>query len=228
MRSSTSLIQTSGRAARHLDGYVIMYGDSVTPSMQNAIDETQRRRTIQLEYNRANNITPVSIQKSIQESLMGLENFSMAPLVQEEEEDYVTEGNIVALAARLEKQMHAAAKALEFERAAQLRDRIKGLRERIWELSRGTGVTSPFPHACSHELANDLVMFRRKPGKFQSRDKGLTFTIGVLADVAYLGFHTGQLSKSKVHVETNIISPGQLLGMCDQGSGKDSSHGWFR
>ena len=130
LRSSTSLIQTSGRAARHLDGHVIMYGDTVTPSMQKAIDETQRRRKIQMEYNKANNITPVSIKKSIQESLMGLEQFSMAPLVQEEEEEYLTEGSIIDLATRLEKQMHAAAKALEFERAAQLRDRLKGLREK--------------------------------------------------------------------------------------------------
>ena len=83
-----------------------------------------------MEYNKANNITPVSIKKSIQESLVGLEKFSMAPLVQEEEEEYLTEGSIIDLAARLEKQMHAAAKALEFERAAQLRDRLKGLREK--------------------------------------------------------------------------------------------------
>ena len=83
-----------------------------------------------MEYNKAYNITPVSIKKSVQESLMGLEKLSMASLVQEEEEDYLPEGNVVGLAARLEKQMHAAAKALEFERAAQLRDRIKRLRKK--------------------------------------------------------------------------------------------------
>jgi excinuclease ABC subunit B len=130
LRSTTSLIQTAGRAARNLDGYVIMYGDTVTPSMQNALDETQRRRKIQMEYNEAHGITPVSIKKSIQESLVGLEQFSMTPVVQEEEEEYMTDGNIVDLTSRLEKQMHAAAKALEFERAAQLRDRIKRLREK--------------------------------------------------------------------------------------------------
>lgn len=130
LRSSTSLIQTSGRAARNLDGHVIMYGDTITPSMQSAIDETQRRRTIQLEYNKVNNITPVSIKKAIQESLVGLEQFSMAPVVQEEEEEYLTEGDILRQVLRLEKQMHDAAKALEFERAAQLRDRIKRLREK--------------------------------------------------------------------------------------------------
>jgi excinuclease ABC subunit B len=130
LRSTTSLIQTSGRAARHLDGHVIMYGDTITKSMQSAIDETQRRRKIQLEYNKTHNITPISIKKSIQESLMGLEKFSLAPIVQEEEEDYLPEGNIAGLTAQLEKQMHAAAKALDFERAAQLRDRIKRLREK--------------------------------------------------------------------------------------------------
>jgi len=130
LRSSTSLIQTSGRAARNLDGHVIMYGDTVTPSMQNALNETERRRKIQMDYNEAHGITPVSIKKSIHDSLVGLEKFSIVPVVQEEEEEYLSEGSIIDLAARLEKQMHAAAKALEFERAAQLRDRIKGLREK--------------------------------------------------------------------------------------------------
>ncbi len=130
LRSSTSLIQTSGRAARNLDGHVIMYGDTVTPSMQNALNETERRRKIQMDYNEAHGITPVSIKKSIHDSLVDLEKFSIVPVVQEEEEEYLSEGIIIDLAARLEKQMHAAAKALEFERAAQLRDRIKGLREK--------------------------------------------------------------------------------------------------
>ncbi len=130
LRSSTSLIQTSGRAARNLDGHVIMYGDTVTPSMQNALNETERRRKIQMDYNEAHGITPVSIKKSIHDSLVDLEKFSIVPVVQEEEEEYLSEGSIIDLAARLEKQMHAAAKALEFERAAQLRDRIKGLREK--------------------------------------------------------------------------------------------------
>ncbi len=130
LRSSTSLIQTSGRAARNLDGHVIMYGDTITRSMQNALNETERRRKIQMEYNEVHGITPVSIKKSIQDSMVGLEKFSMVPVVQEEEEEYLSEGSIIDLTARLEKQMHAAAKALEFERAAQLRDRIKGLREK--------------------------------------------------------------------------------------------------
>ena len=130
LRSSTSLIQTSGRAARNVDGQVIMYADVVTPSMQNALDETDRRRKIQMDYNEAHGITPVSIQKSIQDSWVDSEKFQVVPVVEEEEEEYLTEGNVIDLAARLEKQMQAAAKDLEFERAAQLRDRIKRLREK--------------------------------------------------------------------------------------------------
>jgi excinuclease ABC subunit B len=130
LRSSTSLIQTSGRAARNLDGQVIMYADVVTRSMQIALDETERRRKIQMDYNEAHDITPVSIQKSIQDSWKEQEKFSVVPVVEEEQEEYLTEGNVIILAARLEKQMHAAAKDLEFERAAQLRDRIKRLREK--------------------------------------------------------------------------------------------------
>ncbi len=130
LRSSTSLIQTSGRAARNLDGQVIMYADVVTPSMQNALDETDRRRKIQMDYNEAHGITPVSIQKSIQDSWVDSEKFQVVSVVEEEEEEYLTEGNVIDLAARLEKQMQAAAKDLEFERAAQLRDRIKRLQKK--------------------------------------------------------------------------------------------------
>jgi excinuclease ABC subunit B len=130
LRSSTSLIQTSGRAARNLDGQVIMYADVVTRSMKIALHETERRRKIQMDYNETHNITPVSIKKSIQDSWGEQEKFSVVPVVEEEQEEYLTEGNVIDLAARLEKKMHAAAKDLEFERAAQLRDRIKRLREK--------------------------------------------------------------------------------------------------
>ena len=130
LRSATSLIQTSGRAARNISGQVIMYADTVTPSMQKALDETHRRRTIQMDYNKQHNITPTSIKKSIQETLGGFEQSSVVPLVQEEEEDYFPGGNALSLISKLEKQMHAAAKNLEFERAAQFRDRIKLLREK--------------------------------------------------------------------------------------------------
>jgi len=135
LRSATSLIQTSGRAARNVAGQVILYADSITDSMRQAIDETQRRRTIQMEYNRKNGIQPMSIKKSIRETLGYAEQFAIAPLVQEEEEDYADPEGLSKLIANLEKQMLRAAKNLEFEKAAQLRDRIKKLKEKELELA---------------------------------------------------------------------------------------------
>ena len=130
LRSTTSLIQTSGRAARHISGRVIMYADNVTRSMQAAIKEMDRRRTIQLEYNEKHNITPTSIIKAVGESLVQHEKYEIASLVAEEETEYNKAGNVHQLIARLEKQMFAAAKNLEFEKAAELRDRIKRIREK--------------------------------------------------------------------------------------------------
>lgn len=135
LRSTTSLIQTSGRAARHISGRVIMYGDSVTPAMQEAINEMDRRREIQVQFNEANNITPTSIQKSIRENLGYAEKFSIVPMVQEEEDEYGSPSELPILIARLEKEMYAAARELEFERAAQLRDRVKKLKEKDLEFS---------------------------------------------------------------------------------------------
>ena len=128
LRSTTSLIQTSGRAARNLDGKVIFYADTITKSMQAAIDEMNRRRQIQLEYNKNNNINPESIKKSIEQIIGhqntdGLKNTKI-------EVNCVDEADtpILELIEKLEKQMLKAAKNLEFEKAAKLRDRIKNLR----------------------------------------------------------------------------------------------------
>lgn len=129
LRSTTSLIQTSGRAARHISGRVIMYADSITPAMQDAFNEMDRRRKIQIKFNEEHNITPTSIQKSIRESLGYEEKFSLAPMVQEEEDEYGSPSELSNLIARLEKEMYSAARELEFERAAQLRDRVKKLKE---------------------------------------------------------------------------------------------------
>ncbi|MFQ5451414.1 MAG: excinuclease ABC subunit UvrB [Nitrospinaceae bacterium] len=130
LRSTTSLIQTSGRAARHISGQVILYADSITKSMRAAMDEMDRRRRIQVEYNRVHNISPSSIKKSIGEAMVVQEKFSLVPLVEEEEEIYNSSGNPLAMIAALEKQMYAAAHNLEFEKAAGLRDKIKRLREK--------------------------------------------------------------------------------------------------
>jgi excinuclease ABC subunit B len=130
LRSTTSLIQTSGRAARHVEGKVIMYADRVTKSMQAAISEMGRRRTIQQEYNEEHGITPTSIKKAIGEAMSNAEKFALVPLVEEEEVEYNKAGSASQFISRLEKQMFAAAKNLEFEKAAELRDKIKRLREK--------------------------------------------------------------------------------------------------
>ena len=137
LRSTTSLIQTSGRAARNLDGKVIFYADAITKSMKAAIDEMSRRRQIQLEYNEANNITPESIKKSIEQVMEYEEANHSATTLSEEEEIYETEVPVIQLIAKLEKQMLGAAKNLEFEKAAGLRDRIKRLRAKDLNIIAG-------------------------------------------------------------------------------------------
>ena len=126
LRSERSLIQTIGRAARNSNGHVIMYADNMTDSMKKAIDETKRRRTIQEAYNKEHGITPMTIQKKIPELIR-------ATQAAEEEETYVTKvtkgkkmtkSEIQKLIASLEVEMKEAAKALDFERAAELRDTI--------------------------------------------------------------------------------------------------------
>jgi excinuclease ABC subunit B len=134
LRSATSLIQTIGRCARHIEGRAILYADRRTGSMNQAIDETNRRRAKQLEYNKENNVTPMSIVKSV--------DMDLARIV---EADYVTiplddpslsasgvknEKQLAEILAQLETQMREAAKKFEFERAAQLRDRIRSLKQK--------------------------------------------------------------------------------------------------
>jgi excinuclease ABC subunit B len=133
LRSERSLIQTMGRAARHQNGKAILYADVVTKSMRRAIEETERRRSIQQAYNLENGITPESIRKAVDE-LMGTPiaaDYSTVPL--EEPEDEMIVGDADALRAelrRLESEMLASAAKLEFERAAELRDRMRYLQER--------------------------------------------------------------------------------------------------
>lgn len=130
LRSTTSLIQTSGRAARNISGKVIFYADRMTKSMQAAIDEMSRRREIQLAYNREHNITPRSIQRAIEISMEYSGNSEYEMEVMEEEETYESGKPVLELIAELEKKMLSAAKDLDFEKAAELRDRIKRLREK--------------------------------------------------------------------------------------------------
>jgi excinuclease ABC subunit B len=134
LRSTTSLIQTSGRAARNISGKVIFYADSVTQSMKAAIDEMTRRREIQLAYNQENQITPSSIQKAIGDSMEYTETSGLAYAVMEEEAEYESGKPVLELIGELEKKMLSVAKDLEFEKAAELRDRIKRLREKDLEI----------------------------------------------------------------------------------------------
>ena len=131
LRSEQSLIQTIGRAARNSRGKAILYADRVTDSMKRAIDETQRRRAIQEVFNRENGITPQTIVKPIEATLITASeaDYFKVPTEVDEIEDY-SPANIEATIERLELEMRGAAKRFEFERAAELRDRIKVLRER--------------------------------------------------------------------------------------------------
>jgi len=131
LRSETSLIQTIGRAARNVNGKVLMYADNITDSMRRAIDETQRRRAIQMEYNEKHGITPATIQKAVRDVLeakrvsdakersgIGMKDVSNMPL-----------DSVMLLLADLEREMKSAARALDFEYAAQCRDEITRLKK---------------------------------------------------------------------------------------------------
>lgn len=136
LRSEQSLIQTIGRAARNARGKAILYADRITDSMKRAIDETQRRRAIQEVFNRENGIVPETIVKPIEATLITASeaDYFKVPSEVEEIEDY-SPANLEATIARLETEMRGAAKRFEFERAAELRDRIKVLRERELQLN---------------------------------------------------------------------------------------------
>jgi excinuclease ABC subunit B len=136
LRSESSLIQTMGRAARNASGQAILYADKMTDSMRRAIEETTRRRTIQQEYNREHNITPQTIIKPVEATLVTAyeADYFKVPLDLESFEEYSRE-HLEATVARLEAEMRHAARQMEFERAAELRDRIKYLRERELQMS---------------------------------------------------------------------------------------------
>ena len=135
LRSETSLIQTVGRAARNQEGYVIMYADKITDSMTFAINETERRRGIQQEHNRVNNITPKTIQKEITDILelvektRGSSNISISKSKLNLND--ASKSDLIKLSKNIEKEMNLAADLLEFELAARLRDELKELKKEI-------------------------------------------------------------------------------------------------
>ena len=132
LRSGGSLIQTSGRAARNVNGRVIMYADKVTDSMRHAMSETDRRRAIQEAYNQEHGITPQSIIKQIDDVLSSVyERDYMTPamMIREAGQTFRTQAELDAYIDKLQEQMRAAATNLDFEKAAALRDDIKRLRD---------------------------------------------------------------------------------------------------
>ncbi len=133
LRSGDSLIQTMGRAARHINGRALLYADTMTDSMKRAIDETNRRREIQSRYNVENNITPESIIKPVDMTLVAISEADYVKLPEEETEELLTEdpAKIAAIIAKLETEMREAAKKFEFERAAELRDKARELRAKV-------------------------------------------------------------------------------------------------
>jgi excinuclease ABC subunit B len=133
LRSVTSLIQTFGRAARNVHGQVLLYADQVTRSMRQAIDETDRRRSIQEEYNVKNNITPATIEKIIHSSMAAIYNADYVDLTStaaESEEEYVEPDKVASMVEKLKKEMFKAAQNLEFEKAAELRDKIERIQKK--------------------------------------------------------------------------------------------------
>jgi excinuclease ABC subunit B len=128
LRSEGALIQTMGRAARHIDGHVIMYADTITRSMQAAIDETQRRRRIQEDFNQEHGITPQGIRKAIRDITERVKVAAEVRAVYDASAPH-TRQDVARLVKELEGQMKTAARNLEFEKAALIRDRIIALRQ---------------------------------------------------------------------------------------------------
>jgi len=133
LRSERSLLQIAGRAARNARGQVIFYADSVTDSMRKVIDETERRRKVQREYNEAHGITPRTIVKSVEDVLhaTAVADERVREIVAEAQQDYLTVSDLEELVAHLEKEMKAQARKQEFEKAAMLRDEIQRLKEQL-------------------------------------------------------------------------------------------------
>jgi excinuclease ABC subunit B len=135
LRSTTSLIQTMGRAARHINGRAILYANVVTRSMKAAIDETNRRRATQQHYNEENNITPQSIMKPLDPELVRIYegDYYELPAVSEEAFAYNSAAELELEIQRLEGEMRKAAKEFEFEKAAALRDQVQKLKKTALE-----------------------------------------------------------------------------------------------
>jgi excinuclease ABC subunit B len=169
LRSERSLIQTIGRAARHVHGMVLLYADTVTESMRRAIEETQRRRRVQSAYNAEHGITPQSVHKAITSPLVKIYemDYVTVPAVTEEEEEYLSPQQLAAMIEQTRCEMKAAAAALEFERAAECRDRLYALERRALGLTSAP-YTVPLPAPAGID----------KPGGESGQGKETTFGAG--------------------------------------------------
>ena len=134
LRSETSLIQTIGRAARNAEGHVIMYADTITDSMRAALDETQRRREVQMAYNKEHGITPKTIQKAVRDLISVSKKVAASELQMEKDPESMSEKELEKLIKELEKQMKKAAADLNFEAAAELRDKLIELKKTLQEI----------------------------------------------------------------------------------------------
>ena len=133
LRSETSLVQTIGRAARNAEGHVIMYADNMTDSMKNAIEETKRRRKIQMAYNEEHGITPTTIQKSVRDLISISKKVAATELQMDKDPESMSEKELLKLIADVTKQMKKAAAELNFEAAAELRDKLIELKKMLKE-----------------------------------------------------------------------------------------------
>ena len=136
LRSETSLIQTIGRAARNAQGHVIMYADTMTDSMRNAITETNRRRRIQQKYNEEHGITPKTIQKAVRDLISISKTIAKEELRFEKDPESMSRQELEKLIKDVEKQMKKAAADLNFEAAAELRDRMVDLKGKLRDFDR--------------------------------------------------------------------------------------------
>jgi excinuclease ABC subunit B len=136
LRSETSLIQTIGRAARNAEGHVIMYAEHMTDSMQHAIEETNRRRKIQQEYNEANGITPTTIQKKVRDLISISKKAAKDISEMEKDMESMSRQELEELVKKITKQMHTAAAELNFEKAAELRDKMMEIKKQLLDTDK--------------------------------------------------------------------------------------------
>jgi excinuclease ABC subunit B len=170
LRSSVSLIQTIGRAARHVEGRVILYGDKITRSMKQAIDETDRRRAIQTAYNLAHGITPESVKRAITDiAIYGMASGADDALAGKDElAGYLpaSKKDVQKLLAELTEDMAAKAEALDFEGAAMVRDRIQAIKD------LDLGIAPKRPEALKAEARLAAGIAPRPKSQFKGRGRG--------------------------------------------------------